>query len=141
MKNLLLFVLLFSCVQSQKSPEGTLETFVQKRFDGAGIDDVKDYISDSYLESMNDLRETKYEKLENIKRKKFKIISKNCSSNECKITYFISYVTVDGKEKEFETETKKVASLIPGGDGWLINKIDHVKTYHDMVKDIAVEGQ
>ncbi len=141
MKKILFFILLFSCVQSQKSPEGTLETFVQKRFDGANIDDVKDYLSDSYLASMNDLRETKYEKLENIKRKKFKIISKNCSAEECKITYFVSYVTVDGSSKEFETETKKVASLIPGGPGWVINSIDHVKTFHDMVKDIKVEGQ
>jgi hypothetical protein len=130
---------LFSCVQSPTSPEGVLTNFVNERFEGKTLESLKEHLSPNYYQEMNTVQSEGFKKLENLKKKKFKIISKSCDEQECRITYFVSYVTVKNGNQDFETETKKIASLTKNEkDLWEISKIDHVKTYHDMVKKIDV---
>ncbi len=135
MKQLIIALLvLSSCVGKQniKTPEGVLQKFVESRFKGTQIGELKSLLSDKYFESVQEMRDTKYDTLEHIKKKKFKLISKNCSDVNCKITYYISYGEYEGKKKQSDTETKKIATLVPNGESWQIDQIDHIKTYHDM---------
>lgn len=136
----LIFFSLFSCVEKKSGPEGVLTSFVNERFEGKSFSDVRGYLSDSYQTQMSEITGTKFEALRNLKKKKFKIISKKCNELDCNITYFVSYVTLDDKKEEFKTETKKIAKIVKLGDQWLIDKIDHIKTYHDIVDELKIEG-
>ena len=133
-KILMALIVLSACVGKQniKTPEGVLQKFVESRFKGTQVGDLKNLLSDKYFESIQEMRDTKYDTLEHIKKKKFKLISKNCTDVNCKITYYVSYGEYEGKTKQSDTETKKIATLIPNGETWLIDQIDHIKTYHDM---------
>lgn len=128
-------------MQTPNSPEGVLTKFVKERFNGTSVEDLKDLLSEKYLANIEELRGGEYEVLKEYKRKKFKIISKNCVEGSCKVTYFISYIKEKDNKGESETETKKVATLIKSDDQWLIDEIDHIKTYHDMINKLEVESK
>jgi len=140
-KIIITLVLLTACMGNQniKNPEGVLQKFVESRFKGTKVGDLKNLVSDKYFESIQEMRDTKYDTLDHIKKKKFKLISKNCSEVNCKITYYVSYGEYDGKKKQSDTETKKIATLIPNGETWLIDQVDHIKTYHDMGNHLEVD--
>ncbi len=141
MKVIFALLFLFSCVdQNIKTPEGVLKKYVEGRFKGKKVESLKDYVSDNYFESQQSIRDTKYDDLDYIKKKRFKFISKNCSEVNCKITYYISYASYEGKTKDTDTDTKKIATLIPSGETWVIDSIDHIKTFHDINQKIEVIG-
>ncbi len=138
-KLILSLLFITSCMeQNIKTPEGVLKKYVESRFKGEKIEDLKDYVSDKYFESQQGLRDTKFDKLDHIKKKKFKFISKSCNESSCKLTYYVSYASYEGKTKNTDTETKKIATLIPSGESWVIDSIDHIKTYHDIDQKIEI---
>jgi hypothetical protein len=137
---MLLSIIFFGCVQQKNTPEDTLAVFIQKRFQGKSIDDLKSFLSGNFFknfeDSSDDLKEQSLWVIKDQSLKKFKVIDKACDEQKCKITYFVSYFTNKDNKREFMTETKKMAELIKENKKWVIESITHLKTYHDSLQNL-----
>lgn len=136
------FVLLFSCTKEPGTPEAVLTQYVESRFDGKNIDDVSDQLTEEFKLKVGDstnVEKEKFWKLNGLKKDKFKIVSSSCDQEECNITYYVSYFTMDSDKKDFLTETKKIAGMKKVDGKWKINDITHLKTFHDSLNDIDVK--
>jgi hypothetical protein len=138
----LVFVLLFSCSFSDDNAEKVLTTYVNARFEGKTVDDVKDSLTEDFYKSVQDAGSEEREKiwiLDNLKLKTFKVLSSNCSEENCQITYYISYYTHSNGKNDFLTETKKIAEMKKVNNLWKIAGVTHIKTFHDSLNDIEVK--
>jgi len=140
----IIIMVLMSCTKDDaKTPEGLLTMFAKdittKKLDKEYFDK---YTSGKMLESIEQLNEEEFEKfsnLSNIKDPKITISKKNCSDDKCTLTYIVKYDHHVDKAKEFESEVKKLATVIKDGETWKIEEVTNLKTFHEAIKPIEVQ--
>ncbi len=137
---ILLTLFIYSCDKGPTSPEGLLKMYVQditsKKLDR---DYFNKYTTGKLLETITALDDdefSNYVDLSKIKNPRLKISNKNCAGNECVLTYFVKYDVNKGDNKQFESEIKKIATLVKEGESWKISEVTNVKTYHEAVTPI-----
>lgn len=139
------FVLLFiliGCNNGASTPEGVIKKFVADSVKGkVDRDYYEKYTTGSILEASKNLtdEQVKDTALSSIKSVKTKIITKNCGSDKCVITYLVTYFTNSsgkGKNNSFSTEVKKIAEVEKNGEIWKIAKVKNIKTYHESLKPL-----
>ncbi|MFG1493191.1 hypothetical protein ACRXCV_00915 [Halobacteriovorax sp. GFR7] len=134
----LIILLVFISCNSNKSPEGVLRSFIEKRLnDEIKVDDLEDYLTGSLLEeytqALND-DPKKLNEMSKFEKSRLSIVYKNCSGDECSITYSVSYddEATDGKTKQdVSISVKKIALIIKKDDKWLISDISDVKSFYE----------
>jgi hypothetical protein len=131
---------IFGCDKGAKTPEGLVKMYVNdvtsKSLDRSYFDK---YTSGKMLETINKLSEKEFNKfidLKKIKNAKVNIISKNCEETKCSVTYIIKYDVFDKSSKSFQSEVKKIASVIKIDDIWKISDVTNIKTYHEATTPI-----
>ncbi len=136
-KYLIVLLLLFSC-NSNNSPEGVLRNFIDKRLnDEMKVDDLKDYLTGELLEEYTQAMGEDPNKLNESNKfadTKLAIVYKNCSADECSITYSLSYnaeATDDKTKQDVNVSVKKIALIIKVEDKWFISDISDVKSYYE----------
>ena len=130
-------LLLLSC-NSNNSPEGVLSGFIQKRLDDEiVIDDLKDFLTGDLLEEYTQALSEEPNKLNeanNFKKSKVSIVYKNCTGDECSITYSLSYdaqASDDKTQKDVSISVKKIALIVKIDGKWYISDISDVKSYYE----------
>ena len=136
-----LFVLL-GCNNGAETPEGLLKMFVADTVAGK-VDRgyYQAYTSGELLKASEDLTDEEIEnsKMPSLKKVKTKILSKNCESNRCIITYLVSYNTKSEKSDQgtsFATEIKKIAEVVKESDMWKLTSVKNIKTFHESLEPI-----
>jgi len=129
----LFLIALFAC-EKNNSPEETLTSFVNYRFEKQqDLEHIKPFLTDKFFVFFNDLNLEARDKVlgpKNILKKKFKILIKKCETEEkCFVTYYLNYL--GGEKTEHEVELKKIAEMVLESDGWKINDVTDVKTFVD----------
>src|SRR5690606_3154082 len=96
-------------------------------------DDIEDMFAGELLESYRSVEEVDFNDfadMSNYKKKKVKILTKNCTANICHITYALTYGVYENNKEKFETTVKKIADLQNFDGRWKITRIKNVKTHH-----------
>ena len=152
-----LVLLLSSCsAPDQSTPEGTLKLFISQRFnDATDADLMKFFTNDFKLKMQVEIKESaasednkqvppaEIEFKKKFLKKDFEISKQTCSRPElCIIRYVLSYYSLGEQpnQKQFLTETKKVAILKKVDGLWLIDDVEHLKTYHESLEQIEVKA-
>lgn len=142
---LLVLGLAFGCTK-KSTPEKTLKDYIDYRFSsGQDKDDLLDMTTGALQEKISDMGEEELKKfleIDKLKKKRLKILLKNCQETECSLTYMLSYSQGDSKPKDFGIEVKKIAQLMKIENSWKISDVSNVKTYIEAKKnlDISSEG-
>lgn len=139
----LVMILITACNKDATTPEGLLTMFIKdittKKLDHEYFEK---YTTGKLLESVEQLNADEFEKfsnLSNIKDPQIKVTKKNCSDQKCTLTYIVKYDHHVKKAKEFESEVKKLATLVKSGETWKIEEVSNLKTFHEAVNPITVE--
>ena len=137
MKYLYLLSLFFltSC-NNRTTPEEVLANYVQYRFSPnqtkQGL--LQKLSGDMYdnISAMNENEFSEFTQMSKYKKKKFKINTQKCSSDQCLITYTVQYEVLaqDGKSN-FIAEVRKTAEINHFDGKWKISAINNVKTFFD----------
>jgi hypothetical protein len=138
----LITVAFVSC-NSPKTAEDTLEKYVDQRFSNRITEEnIGEYLAGKLMDDFNVLKEegkNTYLNLETLKLKSFKIINQSCKDRTCYITYIISYTSLKDKKVAFKTKVKKIAELQEYEEGWRIDDIKNVKTFHSATEEISAD--
>ncbi|MDH4467761.1 MAG: hypothetical protein QE271_06855 [Bacteriovoracaceae bacterium] len=151
-----IFLFLFSCsAPDQSSPDGTLKLFIAQRFnDASDADLMKFFTNDFKLKMQVEIKESangeenpippaEIEFKKKFLKKDFEISKQTCTKPElCIIRYILSYYSLGDKpnQKQFLTETKKVAILKKVDGFWYIDDVEHLKTYHESLEQIEIKS-
>lgn len=119
---------MLSACTFKNSPEGVLTDFVNYRFQGGQTKDgLLSYLTGAMYENysqMSDEDAVKFTDLSGHKKKRLKINFKNCSENECSITYTVQYEVTDAKSKKTIAEVKRAAKVVRvEEEQWKISEI------------------
>lgn len=143
MKKLLLLVFvfaLFGCDKGAKTPEGLIKKYVTEiTTTKVDKDFFEKHTTGDLWGKISELDEEEFKKFVNlgkIKNPKVDISNKICSGDSCTVTYIIKYNIADKKSTKFETEVKKVATVIKDGEFWKIAEVTNIKTFHDSIEPI-----
>ncbi len=148
-KNLFLFMVICSvfigCTK-KSTPEKTLRDYVEYRFSsGQDRDDLLEMTTGALYDRLAEMEEKDLEsflEVDKLKKKRLKVLLKNCQPQECSLTYILSYSQGEGQPKDFGIEVKKIAQLIKIENSWKISDVSNVKTYIEAQKnlDVSAEG-
>jgi hypothetical protein len=155
---IILMSTLFNCSRpTQDTPEGTLNLFIQERFSDSNEEQLMKYFTNDFkLKLQVELKESldqavpqadsvaEVEFKKKYKKKDFSISKMNCDkTDQCVARYILEYFTVNDKDQkqQFLTETKKVAILKKVDGQWLIDDVEHLKTYHESLEQIEIKAQ
>lgn len=143
MKYFLMIFLVVACTKDIKTPEGLLAKFTEdittKKMDR---DYYSKYTSGKMKESIDKLSDEEFETYGNlgkVKNAKIEVLKKNCSQEvKCSLTYIVKYdyISEESSERDFKSEVKKVANLVKDDEGWKIEDVSNIKTYHESIKPI-----
>jgi len=145
------FLIFQSCdLLKNPEPESVLENYVRLAFSSSPDIALVKYFTSNFLEKLKLEQESsrgafsRTLKFENLKLVKFEIQGKEClGDGQCKMRYFVSYNEIGQDDKIiYSTETKKIALLkLDSEKGWLIDEIDHMKTFHEIKDELKVEAK
>jgi predicted component of viral defense system (DUF524 family) len=135
-----MLLLLASCLEDNRSPEGTLKEFIEMRIGNvvtrsAVLEKVTGKMKLS-LENVTDDDFKKFSDLRNVERDSFKVLSKSCQEDTCFLTYSVSYKTKQNDKDAFSSEVKKIAELSRVEGKWFIADVTNIKTYHEGIQPI-----
>ena len=149
------FVFLSCSVPDQSSPEGTLKLFISERFNDVPDSDLmKFFTNDFKLKMQVEMKESgaleekqtppaEVEFKKKFIKKDFEISKQTCTKPDtCIIRYILSYYSMGDQpnQKQFLTETKKVAIVKKVEGFWYIDDVEHLKTYHEALEQIEVKA-
>ncbi len=141
----LLVVGLVSCDKGAKTPEGLIKLFVSevtsKKVDKEFFEK---YTTGKLLESVNQLEESEMEefldksmkRLTKVQNPKIEISNKVCAGEKCTVTYIVKFDFKNKEEGDFESEIKKVATVVKDGETWKISEVSNVKSYYNAQQPI-----
>ncbi|WP_419173354.1 hypothetical protein [Halobacteriovorax sp.] len=142
MFKVLIFCLLLIGCQSNNSPEGVLKSFIEKRLnDKISVDDLEDYLTGDLLEEYTQALGEDPNKLNESNEfsdSRFKIVYKNCSGDECSITYTLSYeadATTEESKRDVSISVKKIALIVKRDEKWFISNISDVKSFYEFKEE------
>ena len=148
MKYILLVVCLFTvigCDKGAKTPEGVLAKYIgditSKKVDREYFED---YTTGKLLETVQSLSDeefTKFIDMSKVRNPRIEVSNKNCSDDKCSLTYIVKYDVVSAKTKQFESEVKKVASVLKDGKIWKIEEVSNIKTFYESAIPFVVNPE
>lgn len=148
MKNLLLVFLLstfFAACTKKSTPEKTLQNYVDYRFTKSQEkEDLLEMTTGSLYDRISEMEEEELKNFlsgEALKKRRLKILLKNCQDTKCFLTYILTYTQGAGNPKDFGVEVKKIAQLDKIGESWKISDVSNVKTYIEAKKDLEVSAE
>jgi hypothetical protein len=143
MRNIIILIIIFSlygCDKGAKTPEGLIKKYVSD-ITSRAVD--KDFFEKhtagelwDQVSALGDDDFRKFVDLNKIKNPKIEISNKVCAGDKCTLTYIIRYDVVDGADKIFRSEVKKVATVERFGEIWKILDVTNIKTYHESTEPI-----
>lgn len=137
------FIFLVACVQEKETPEKTLSTYLKERTSKqVDLEFYQTYTGGKMLasvEALSDEEFSEYARPIDVKKKKFKIMKKNCieEENSCFLTYVISYDTPSEKP-ETSAQVKKIAEMKKIDNSWKIVEVVNVKTFYENKESIDI---
>ena len=133
-------MLIVACTKGATTPEGLIRTFVNdvstKKMD---IDYFEKFTTGELLESIQTVGVENYEndtRMKSVTGAEVEILSKNCESSTCIVTYIVKFNTKNPDEGKFKSEIKKIAEVKREGDFWKLSKVTNLKTFHESYKAI-----
>lgn len=141
---LVLLLLLVGCIK-ESTPESALEDFINYRFQsGQSKEDILEMTTGPLLDKLNEMSDEDLEKyidVKDLKKRKLKVLIKNCEEETCYLTYVLRYVKGKESPKDFSVEVKKIAQVNKVKDKWLLADVSNVKTYIEAKKELKVEEE
>lgn len=142
MYKVLIFCLLLIGCQSNNTPEGVLKSFIEKRLnEKITADDLEDYLTGELLEEYTQALGEDPNKLNesnSFEQNRFNIIYKNCSGDECSITYTLSYdadAEAADTKREVSVSVRKIALVVKVDEKWRISNISDVKSFYEFKEE------
>ncbi|MDA8791595.1 hypothetical protein N9N67_00035 [Bacteriovoracaceae bacterium] len=138
-----IFLTLIACVEEKETPEKTLSIYLKERTSSqVDLEFYQSYTAGKMLASVEALNEeefNEYSRPIDVKKKKFKIMKKNCieEDNSCFLTYIISYDTPTEKP-ETSAQVKKIAEMKKIENSWKIVEVVNVKTFYENKESIDI---
>ena len=138
---ILLLSLFISCTKKM-GPEQFLRDFVEYRFSNSqsveGLLERTDGPLNERLSNLDEEDKEQYLKKGSLKFKKLKMDLITCveSTQECSITYTISYDQLDSGKSYITASIKKIAQLKKTEGQWKISDIQEIKTHFESKKSI-----
>ncbi len=140
--NFLGMLMLFQGCESEKDPEGVLRGYIDYSFN-SGKDRAKylDWLGEELYEKIKNMSDEEFEdfsNMERFKRKRFRVLQKNCDGELCNITYLITYLQYDeNKKADFSVEVRKIGELKKLDGKWKIISVNNIKTYIEAENEIV----
>lgn len=152
MKFLLLisFLVLTACDKGSKTPEGLIKNFVKEVTSSkVDMDFFKKNTTGELLKSVEELEPKELEelitssskRLAKVKKPQVEISNKVCAGEKCTVTYIVKFDFDGNKEGVFESEVKKIATVIKDGEYWKVSEVSNVKTYYNAQKPIDTSAE
>lgn len=130
------------------SPESALTDYINDRFSSfqtrEGISQRLTGVLLEKVRAMNDEEYKEFADFSRYKKEDVKIMSKNCETDKCFVTYVIKFSTFENqgdKKEAFFSESRKVAELHFVDDSWKLYDVHNVSVYHDALSPIEVPGK
>lgn len=145
--SLLLTIVIFNGCTKKSTPEKVLNDFINYRFQTSqSKDSLLDMTTEPLKERIGSLEGKELEEFLNVKdlkKKKLKILVKNCEGQTCFLTYVLGYGQGESNPKDFGVEVKKIAKIEQIGQEWKVAEVSNVKTYIEARKelDVSAEGE
>ncbi|MBT6325907.1 MAG: hypothetical protein HOJ35_08055 [Bdellovibrionales bacterium] len=141
LSSILVLLLMITACKSEYGPQESLRNYVNYRFSS---DQTKEETLSlltgqlySEIKKMDDQEFDQFSRVNEINKKKFKILANNCEEKKCFITYIVKYEKFDNKDKSFLVDTKKVAELLYVDNEWKISDVSNIKTFYNSLEEIA----
>lgn len=132
--SLIVCFILVNC-SKKFGPEGILKKYIENRFEqNPSKDELLSTLTGKMFAELDGLSDEDFQKFyTNVKykKRKFKILRKRCTGNQCFITYYIAYLDYSESKKGVKTEVKKIAELSKIDDDWKIADVSNIKTYFE----------
>lgn len=132
-----------SCTKKAIGPRDVLKKYVDYSFDGSVSKDQLLEITTGELsksiEAMDEEGLKSFLKNSGNKQKKFKINHESCGKNKCNLTFTVAYVRQRNGKPVHVIEVREIAGLKSQNGKWLLEDIEHVKTYIDSKETISPE--
>lgn len=147
MNKLMIVALFFSFLSCTKesTPESALKDFISYRFDsGQGRDSLLKMTTgslNSKIENMPEEDLRKFIDVKDLKKRKLKILIKNCEDETCYLTYILRYVKGEKIPKDFAIEVKKIAQVNKVKEKWLLSDVSNIKTFIDAKRELKVSEE
>ncbi|MAZ49258.1 MAG: hypothetical protein CME65_11910 [Halobacteriovoraceae bacterium] len=142
---LCIFVIIVSCDKGSKTPEGLVKKFVEEAtstkldmefFEENTADPLLDSVKKLEPEEFQELLTISRSKLSKVKKPKIEISNKVCAGDKCTLTYIVKYDYETKTDGTFESEVKKVATVVKDKEFWKVSEVSNVKTYYNAQKPI-----
>ena len=152
MKIILLATFLFfvACDKGSKTPEGLIRNFVDEVTSSkVDMEFFKKNTTGELLKSVEELEPSELEelltnsskRLAKVKKPKVEISNKVCAGDKCTLTYIVKFDFDGKKEGMFESEVKKIATVVKDGEFWKVSEVSNVKTYYNAQKPIDTSSE
>lgn len=134
-----------ACDKGSKTPEGLVKKFVEEATSTKlDMDFFKANTTGPLLESVEKLETEEFQelltasraKLSKVKKPRVEISNKVCAGEKCTLTYIVKYDYETKTDGTFESEIKKVATVIKEKEYWKVSEVNNVKTYYNAQKPI-----
>ncbi len=140
----LLCVFFASCDSKPQGPHETLARFVDYRFSQSqtkeGLLHFMTAKASEEISAMSEENLAALFKVDNYRKRNFKVITEKCTEDKCFMTYTLEYdVLAANNTREFVAEVKKIAELQKINQEWKVANIDNIKTFIDSTKAIDVK--
>lgn len=141
----IIFLLLATACTKKTTPEGVLQDFVSYRFkDGQNMEKLYELTASPLQDRLRDLKDEDLKNFldsTNLKKRKLKVLLKNCEGEKCFITYVVGYKQSKAEQTNFGVEVKKIAQIVRTGESWKIADVNNVKTYIEDKKGLEVSDK
>jgi len=138
-------VIAFASCTKKSTPEKVLNDFVNYRFNTSqSKDELLEMTTGELYERINSMEGKDLEEFLNVKdlkKRKLKVLLKNCEENECFLTYVLRYGQGAANPKDFGIEVKKIAKVEREGQTWKVAEVSNVKTYIEAKKELGVSSE
>ncbi len=142
--SLALLLLVVGCTK-ESTPETALEDFINYRFQSSqSKEDILEMTTGPLYDKLNDMSEEDLEKfidVKDLKKRRLKVLIKNCEADTCYLTYVLRYVKGAENPKDYSVEVKKIAQVNKVEEKWLLADVSNVKTYIEAKKELKIEGE
>jgi hypothetical protein len=141
---LLSVLFLFGC-NKKSTPETALEDFINYRFEsGQSREDILEMTTGVLSEKIGSMTEEDLKKfldVENLSKRRLKVLIKNCEESTCYLTYVLRYVQGKENPKDYSVEVKKIAQVNKVEEKWLLADVTSVKTFIEAKKELKIEEE
>lgn len=147
MKFLIISILVLTIASCTKksTPEKVLNDFINYRFESSqSKDDLLEMTTGQLYQKIDSLEGKELEEFldsKDLKKKKLKVLLKNCEGEQCFLTYVLGYGQGAANPQDFGIEVKKIAKVERDGQVWKVSEVSNVKTYIEAKKELGISSE